>query len=242
MMTPADWRALHLGASSILVSLSMVDRTIASAPAKPIADTQKPAKKEPFLVGLYGNNLLVQQTLATCVVFAGLIQMADVLIFRSDLFEEPWTSSQRRSAYLSHGFILLRLWAMGTLEKDFTFTVTKPRELCRKGPYEILLHPGYTGIIGWSIFQSAWLFDDKAVFMQIITRGGQLLLDHCTNPMHLVSMEVDKLLDVSWFLFAFALVAAAVLLPPGLIKRMELEEEELKNAFGDTFEAYKKDR
>ncbi|ORY38816.1 hypothetical protein BCR33DRAFT_720491 [Rhizoclosmatium globosum] len=233
-MTPGDWRALHLGISAILVSLSIVDRTTPSK-EKPV-DIRQYSKSEPFLV--------VQQALGTCVVAAGLLQMFDVLIARPELFDSPWTSSQRRAAFLADGCVLLRLWAMGTLNNDFTFVVRSPpsNSLCTKGPYEILLHPGYAGIIGWAIFQCSWLLDEKAPFIDIITRGMDILLEHKLNLYALVTLDLGKFMDLSWFLFSGVLVVTALLLPPGLHKRMQKEEEELKKTFGDKFDEYRANR
>ncbi|KAJ3024913.1 UNVERIFIED_CONTAM: hypothetical protein HDU68_007650 [Siphonaria sp. JEL0065] len=255
-MTPNDLTALYLGTSAVLVSLSIVDRTIkttttaSSDPSitKTAAITEKNVKQQhtdSFLVGIYANNKRIQRALATCVIAAGLLQMFDVLIARPELFAQPWTMGQRRTAFLAYGSILLRLWSMGTLKNDFTFSVSAPssKSLCTTGPYELLLHPGYAGIIGWAFFQSAWLFDEKSPYLEIVTRGMQTLVQHKTNPLAiLLNLEAGSVFDVMWFLFTLVLVVTVALLPPGMYKRMNREEEELKNVFGEKFDEYRSKR
>ncbi|KAI9342027.1 hypothetical protein BDR26DRAFT_859959 [Obelidium mucronatum] len=245
-MTPNDLTAIYLGTTAVLVSLSIVDRT------KPIqslnlntAEKGSSDKLDSFLVRFYSKNQRIQRALATCVIASGLLQMFDVLIGRPELFQQPWSTAQRRAAFLAYGSILLRLWSMGTLNNDFTFTVTAPpsKKLCTTGPYEMLMHPGYVGVIGWSFFQCAWLFDEKAPYVEIITRGIQTMVKYKANPLILlVSLELDKLFDLVWVCFTVALVLTTALLPPGIIRRIKREEEELKLAFGKDFEEYRAKR
>ena len=63
---------------------------------------------------------------------------------------QPWSFGEAVAAFFSLGGPLLRLWAMHTLGKTyFTFAVTirHNHELITAGPYRILLHPSYTGLI-----------------------------------------------------------------------------------------------
>lgn len=42
---------------------------------------------------------------------------------------------------------LLRLWSKRTLKASFTYQISVPTELIKEGPYQWLIHPGYSGIL-----------------------------------------------------------------------------------------------
>lgn len=52
----------------------------------------------------------------------------------------------------------LRLWSMRTLSSAFSYDVkvTEGQELIRGGPYRVLRHPAYTGLLLWSIGFALW--------------------------------------------------------------------------------------
>jgi protein-S-isoprenylcysteine O-methyltransferase Ste14 len=61
----------------------------------------------------------------------------------------PWTSLEILAAVGALGGSSLRLWAMQTLGRFFTFEVTirERHTLVEAGPYRWLMHPSYTGLI-----------------------------------------------------------------------------------------------
>jgi protein-S-isoprenylcysteine O-methyltransferase len=54
--------------------------------------------------------------------------------------------------------VLLRLWAMRTLARAFSYDlkIVDGHELVRRGPYRVLRHPSYTGLLLWSIGFALW--------------------------------------------------------------------------------------
>ncbi len=62
---------------------------------------------------------------------------------------DPWSTPELFAALGALGGSSLRLWAMHTLGRFFTFEVTirKKHELVTTGPYRWLIHPSYTGLI-----------------------------------------------------------------------------------------------
>lgn len=63
---------------------------------------------------------------------------------------QPWSVGEAVASVISIGAPLLRLWSMHTLGKTyFTFVVTirQNHELITSGPYRLLMHPSYTGLI-----------------------------------------------------------------------------------------------
>jgi protein-S-isoprenylcysteine O-methyltransferase Ste14 len=73
------------------------------------------------------------------------------------------------------GGIALRLWSFHTLGRYFTFTVqTSPDQpVIIDGPYRLIRHPGYAGlllvIIAVGLFIGNWL---SLVFLVVVTAGG----------------------------------------------------------------------
>lgn len=54
--------------------------------------------------------------------------------------------------------VLLRLWSMRTLARAFSYDlkILEGHELVRRGPYRVLRHPSYTGLLLWSIGFALW--------------------------------------------------------------------------------------
>lgn len=54
--------------------------------------------------------------------------------------------------------LALRLWAMRTLSKAFSYDlkVSAGQQLVRDGPYRFLRHPSYTGLLLWSVGYAFW--------------------------------------------------------------------------------------
>ncbi len=52
----------------------------------------------------------------------------------------------------------LRFWAMRTLSRAFSYDlkIAEGQELVRRGPYRVLRHPAYTGLLLWSMGFALW--------------------------------------------------------------------------------------
>jgi protein-S-isoprenylcysteine O-methyltransferase Ste14 len=52
----------------------------------------------------------------------------------------------------------LRIWAKRTLGCHFTYEIQRPEVLISHGPYEVVLHPSYTGfVLEWGCLLAFWL-------------------------------------------------------------------------------------
>ncbi len=72
----------------------------------------------------------------------------------------PWQGApvQAAGALVFLGGVALRLWSMRTLARAFSYDikVVAGHELVRRGPYRVLRHPAYTGLILWSAGFALW--------------------------------------------------------------------------------------
>jgi protein-S-isoprenylcysteine O-methyltransferase len=72
----------------------------------------------------------------------------------------PWQGAGVRAAGVAAALagIGLRLWSMRTLARSFTYDlrVSADQELVRRGPYRVLRHPSYTGMLLWSLSLGLW--------------------------------------------------------------------------------------
>lgn len=72
----------------------------------------------------------------------------------------PWQGSAVRSVgvALFLAGIALRLWSMRTLSGAFSYDVkvSAGQELIRRGPYRLLRHPAYSGLLLWSLGFALW--------------------------------------------------------------------------------------
>mmetsp|Transcript_113 Transcript_113/g.141 ORF Transcript_113/g.141 Transcript_113/m.141 type:complete len:235 (-) Transcript_113:147-851(-) len=64
-----------------------------------------------------------------------------------------WTMVSTMFSVLGY---LLRLWSKHTLKASFTYQISVPMELIKEGPYQWLIHPGYSGslliVLGFIMF------------------------------------------------------------------------------------------
>ncbi len=72
----------------------------------------------------------------------------------------PWQGGTVRAAgaavFLAG--VGLRLWSMRSLHRAFSYDikVVEGQQLVRRGPYRLLRHPAYTGLLLWSIGFALW--------------------------------------------------------------------------------------
>ena len=91
------------------------------------------------------------------------VWLAGVVLAAADavwLHWTPWRGAAVRAAgvavFLSG--VGLRLWAMRTLARAFSYDVkvVEGQELVRRGPYRVLRHPAYTGLLLWAVGYALW--------------------------------------------------------------------------------------
>eukprot|EP00128_Syssomonas_multiformis_P014508 Colp12_sorted_trinity150504_noHs@17483 len=65
------------------------------------------------------------------------------------LYQRPWTTLELVSLGVVVSAAALRWWSFRTLGRYFTFVVTirKDHDLVKEGPYSVLRHPSYTGLL-----------------------------------------------------------------------------------------------
>jgi protein-S-isoprenylcysteine O-methyltransferase len=72
----------------------------------------------------------------------------------------PWQGPEVRAAGYAIGAagLALRLWSMRTLAGAFSYDlkVREGQALVRRGPYRLLRHPAYTGMLLWSAGLGLW--------------------------------------------------------------------------------------
>jgi protein-S-isoprenylcysteine O-methyltransferase Ste14 len=72
----------------------------------------------------------------------------------------PWQGAAVRGSgvALFAAGLGLRLWSMRTLKRAFSYDlkVTEDQALVTSGPYRVLRHPSYTGLILWSAACAVW--------------------------------------------------------------------------------------
>ncbi len=88
---------------------------------------------------------------------AGLVLcVADALWLRWT----PWQGAPVRAAGVAVFLagVGLRLWSMRTLSRAFSYDVkvVEGQELVHRGPYRVLRHPAYTGLLLWSAGFALW--------------------------------------------------------------------------------------
>ncbi|KAI8838837.1 hypothetical protein BJ741DRAFT_600720 [Chytriomyces cf. hyalinus JEL632] len=209
-----------------------------------LATTSTVKPHESIMISLYAGNLWVQIVSALGILSLTALQMYDVAISRPDLFNAPITASQQRAAVLSVLMSLLRLWAISTLGPLFTFTVHAPTKLVTTGPYEMLIHPSYTGILGWNLFKFSFLVDGTGPFVNIALRVWDALDLHNISQSRLNILDVfTDGMDVMWFLSILGLGAGLMVLPVAIYRRMMFEEWQLEQTFGvEAFREYRAKR
>lgn len=78
--------------------------------------------------------------------------------FRAHL--TPWQGTGVRALGVAVGLsgVLLRLWSMRTLAGAFSYDlkVAEGQELVEAGPYRLVRHPSYTGMLLWSAGLGLW--------------------------------------------------------------------------------------
>ncbi|KAJ3229489.1 hypothetical protein HDU81_005339, partial [Chytriomyces hyalinus] len=173
-----------------------------------LATTSTVKPHESIMISLYAGNLWIQIAAALGLLSLTALQMYDVAISRPHLFNAPITASQQRAAVLSILMSLLRLWAISTLGPLFTFTVHAPTKLITTGPYEMLIHPSYTGILGWILFKLSFLIDGTGPFVNIALRVWDALNlnDITQSRLNILDVFTDGM-DVMWFLTMVVLAA-----------------------------------
>ncbi|KAJ3409084.1 hypothetical protein CcCBS67573_g02968 [Chytriomyces confervae] len=198
-----------------------------------LATTSTVKPHESIMISLYAGNLWIQILSALGILSLTALQMYDVAISRPHLFNAPITASQQRAAVLSILMSLLRLWAISTLGPLFTFTVHAPTKLVTTGPYEMLIHPSYTGILGWNLFKFSFLVDGTGPFVNIALRVWDALDLHniAHSRLNILDVFTDGM-DVMWFLSILGLGAGLMVLPIAIYRRMMFEEWQLEQTFG----------
>lgn len=72
----------------------------------------------------------------------------------------PWQGASVRAAGVAVfvAGVALRLWSMRTLSRAFSYDlkVIEGQQLVHRGPYRVLRHPAYTGLLLWSIGFALW--------------------------------------------------------------------------------------
>ncbi|KAI8830034.1 hypothetical protein BJ741DRAFT_621473 [Chytriomyces cf. hyalinus JEL632] len=201
----------------------------------------KPSKPESFLVRIFADNLPVQLTLAAALFVLTIIQIADLVYLRPETFSDPLSSTQIRGAGLSLCLIGLRLWAMATLGAHFTFTVSKPPALIETGPYEHLVHPSYTGIIGWTVFRFSFLMDKTGPVLMCALRGfNRWRESEWAVTAGLESLQdVEGLMDLMWLVSVVSSGVAIVGVILGIVVRIRYEDAQLRAMFGDKFDKFR---
>ncbi|KAJ3228807.1 hypothetical protein HDU81_005866 [Chytriomyces hyalinus] len=202
---------------------------------------QKPAPPESILVRIFADNLPVQLTLAAALFVLTIIQIADIVFLRPDTFSDPLSSTQIRGAGLSLCLIGLRLWAMATLGAHFTFTVSKPPTLIETGPYEHIVHPSYTGIIGWTVFRFSFLMDKTGPVLMCALRGFNRWRESewdVTAGLEILQ-DVEGLMDLMWLVSVVASGAAVIGVILGMVIRIRYEEAQLRAIFGEKFDKFR---
>ncbi len=90
--------------------------------------------------------------------------LAGLILCVADSLWLHWTPWQDASTVRAAGVIVflagvaLRLWSMRTLSRAFSYDikVAEGQELVRRGPYRLLRHPAYTGLLLWSAGFALW--------------------------------------------------------------------------------------
>jgi len=79
----------------------------------------------------------------------------------------PWFASEIVGVVAALGGALLRIWAVNTLGRLFTFEVSirDGHSLVQTGPYRLLMHPSYAGAIQ-SIAGFSWLIGGPSSFLR----------------------------------------------------------------------------
>ncbi|KAJ3241664.1 hypothetical protein HDU78_001735 [Chytriomyces hyalinus] len=203
--------------------------------------TPKPLEPESIFVGIFADNLPMQLTLVAILFVLTIIQIADLVYLRPDTFSDPLSSTQIRGAGLSLCLIGLRLWAMATLGAHFTFTVSKPPALIETGPYEHLVHPSYTGIIGWTVFRFSFLMDKTGPVLMCALRGfNRWRESEWSFTAGLESLQdLEGLMDLMWLVSVVSSGAAMVGVVLAMVVRIRYEEEQLRAMFGDKFDKFR---
>jgi protein-S-isoprenylcysteine O-methyltransferase Ste14 len=128
-----------------------------------------------------------------------------------------------------------RLWAFQTLGRHFTFELAllKNHELITKGPYAIVRHPSYTGLLAlmWGttvVIGSRGTWTREVVFADLIDaalgRGAGAWSTWST-----------------WLrIFAGASIAGQLLTAAGMMARTKTEDRMLKREFGKRWDEWAK--
>jgi protein-S-isoprenylcysteine O-methyltransferase len=89
--------------------------------------------------------------------------LAGLVLCIADGFWLHWTPWQGRfvraaGVVVFLGGVALRLWSMRALSRAFSYDikVVEGQELVRRGPYRLLRHPSYTGLLLWSAGFALW--------------------------------------------------------------------------------------
>ncbi len=91
------------------------------------------------------------------VWLAGLVLcIADALWLHWTPWQGPYVRAVGVAVFL--GGVTLRLWSMRALSRAFSYDikVVEGQELVRRGPYRLLRHPAYTGLLLWSAGFALW--------------------------------------------------------------------------------------
>jgi protein-S-isoprenylcysteine O-methyltransferase Ste14 len=104
--------------------------------------------------------------ISAAVFFAGRVPWAAI--------SPAWAASVTGLLVLWGG-IGLRWWAMGTLGRYFTFTVqaSADQPVVSHGPYRVLRHPGYTGVllamVGMGLLLANWI---SVLVLAVVVAAG----------------------------------------------------------------------
>jgi len=139
----------------------------------------------------------------------------------------PWTVLEGVSFVFLCASLILRLWAMYELDHFFTFipAIRENHKLIKTGPYQFLLHPSYTGLIGVMLFNTLFTLE---VFWSLFYK---MILGESRDIYSIV-------LGLVAGFYLFSNISKIYFFNIFIYQRIPAEEQGMREKFGAEFDEY----